>query len=368
MDHLTINEIQVSYDVVNLYPSVPTKEATDIIIDFLSNDPSLSERTKLTLQEIRDLMDLCLNDCYFLWQNDVHKLDNSGPIGLALMVVVAEAFLQHHEEKALKVAKYQKINVKSFRRYVDDSHCRIPSIQQAEKFLDILNTQSRHLRYTMETENERKSLNFLDITITNNMNGSYDFQVYRKPAITNVQVKPNSGHDIKILKGIFIGFIDRAFHLCSERFIDNEITYLKEIFIENGYEESLLQKWIYEYRNKKQRNPDDEDTMKTVTLPWIPGLSPKLRKVYKIAGYKTSFKSGANLNNLLTSKNKSILPPNSQAGVYKLTCNCGKSYVGETDFNSNPTTSEQHLQWTMGPVWCVRTCAEMSWTDRLEEY
>ena len=126
------NEIQVSYDVVNLYPSVPTKEATDIIIDFLSNDPSLSERTKLTLQEIRDLMDLCLNDCYFLWQNDVHKLDNSGPIGLALMVVVAEAFLQHHEEKALKVAKYQKINVKSFRRYVDDSHCRIPSIQQAE--------------------------------------------------------------------------------------------------------------------------------------------------------------------------------------------------------------------------------------------
>ena len=143
----------------------------------------------------------------------------------------------------------------------------------------------------METENERKSLNFLDITITDNMNGSYDFQVYRKPAITNVQVKPNSGHDIKILKDIFIGFIDCAFHLCSEKFIDNEITYLKEIFIENGYEESLLQKWVYEYRNKKQRNPDDEDTMKTVTLPWIPGLSPKLRKVYKIAGYKTSLPS-----------------------------------------------------------------------------
>ena len=65
-------------------------------------------------------------------------------------------------------------------------------------------------------------------------------------------------------------------------------------------------------------------------MPWIPGLSPKLRKVYKSAGYKTIFKSGANLSTILTSKNKTKLPPNSQPGVYKLSCDCGKSYVGET--------------------------------------
>ena len=35
------DEVQVSYDVVNLYPSVPVKEATDIIIQILSSNADL---------------------------------------------------------------------------------------------------------------------------------------------------------------------------------------------------------------------------------------------------------------------------------------------------------------------------------------
>ena len=40
----------------------------------------------------------------------------------------------------------------------------------------------------------------------------------------------------------------------------------------------------------------------TVTLPWIPGLLPKLRKCYKKAGYKTVFKSGASIKRSLSYK------------------------------------------------------------------
>ena len=43
----------------------------------------------------------------------------------------------------------------------------------------------------MEDENEEKCLNFLDIKTKNN-NGRYEFDVHRKPALTNVQIKPHS--------------------------------------------------------------------------------------------------------------------------------------------------------------------------------
>ena len=36
------------------------------------------------------------------------------------------------------------------------------------------------------------------------------------------------------------------------------------------------------------------------------------------------------MKNILTARNKCKLPPNSQPGVYKLDCDCGSTYIGET--------------------------------------
>ena len=129
-------------------------------------------------------MELCLSKCYFLWNDNVYQLDNSAPIGLALMVVMAEAFLQHHEENAIHAASLinPPISPKSFVRYVDDSHARFQNLEDAEKFQEVLNKQSNHIKYTMEIEDNLKSLNFLEMNIRNN-NGRYELKIYRKNAI-----------------------------------------------------------------------------------------------------------------------------------------------------------------------------------------
>ena len=45
------DEVQVSYDVVNLHPSVPVDRAINLLMDTLNNDKDhLQERTKLTLR------------------------------------------------------------------------------------------------------------------------------------------------------------------------------------------------------------------------------------------------------------------------------------------------------------------------------
>ena len=50
------DEVQVSYDIVNLYSSVPVDKARNILMDNLSKDKEhLQERTKLTLTDIHKL-------------------------------------------------------------------------------------------------------------------------------------------------------------------------------------------------------------------------------------------------------------------------------------------------------------------------
>ena len=67
-----------------------------------------------------------------------------------------------------------------------------------------------------------------------------------------------------------------------------------------------------------------------VKLPWIPGISNKLKKSFKKAGFRAVFKSGNNLATILTARNKCKLPKNSNPGIYSVKCSCGKNYTGET--------------------------------------
>ena len=351
------DEVQVSYDVVNLYPSIPVKEATDVLVDQLSKDEEFRTVTKLTIPEVKAMIDLCLSKCYFIWNDEIHELENSGPIGLSLMVSMAESYLQFLEGKAINIAMREQIVVKSFKRYVDDSHSRFNELESAEKFQGILNQQDHRIQYTMEVENEEKSLNYLEVKTINTGKGKYEFDIYRKKAITNVQVKPNSNHDPRILKGIFKGFVHRAFKICSEGYLDQEIEFLISVFKENGYEENQLRRTIKEVKDKFSRDSEEQEGTEggdspTVTLPWIPGISPKLKKVYKIAGYKAVFKSGPNLQTLLTSKNKTRLPRNSHPGIYKLPCICDSvpPYIGETKLQIR-TRGGKHEEYVRKEQW-----------------
>ena len=69
----------------------------------------------------------------------------------------------------------------TFRQYIGDSHARFGSRKNAIEILNVLNSQDSQLLYSTEYENDNKELNFLDVTVRNNLNHSYDFAIYRKP-------------------------------------------------------------------------------------------------------------------------------------------------------------------------------------------
>ena len=269
------------------------------------------------------------------------------------MVVLAESFLQMIENKALNIAngKPSPVHPITHKRYVDDCHDRFKNKETSEEFLKILNSQEPRIQFTVEYENSDKELYYLDIKIINSKNHEYEFKIHRKDAITNIQIKPNSCHDDKIKNGVFKGYILRAKSLCSEKYLVDEIKFIKNIFIENGYNEAKLNKIIKEttITIKKPKTKANSKNRFT-SLPWIPGLSQKLKRVFKQADCTVSFKSPRNLESILTSKIKPRLPANSQPGVYFISTGCGKGYTGETKKQIKTRTIEHEKAVFKGDI------------------
>ena len=94
-------------------------------------------------------------------------LENSGTIGLALMVVISEAFLQRLEDRAMQEALATNLAPLTYKRYVDDSHARFETVHQSHSFLIILNKKNKAIQYTMEKEDQSCKLNFLVVTVIN---------------------------------------------------------------------------------------------------------------------------------------------------------------------------------------------------------
>ena len=80
----------MSYDIVNLYPSIPINKALDVLIDQLNNDKDdFMKRTKFCLKDIYKLAEIYLNKWYFSWNIEIRSLKNYETFGLSFMVVLS---------------------------------------------------------------------------------------------------------------------------------------------------------------------------------------------------------------------------------------------------------------------------------------
>ena len=92
------------------------------------------------------------------------------------------------------------------------------------------------------------------------------------------------------------------------------------MFAENGHDRNHLYCIIRE--NKHQAAKSENTYSKIVKLSWIPTIGPKIRKELRKTGCRVIFTSAAKLKNVLCN-NKSKLFPNSYAGVYEFSFDCG---------------------------------------------
>ena len=97
----------------------------------------------------------------------------------------------------------------------------------------------------------------------------------------------------------------------------------------SGYPSSFIRKLTKTTRPTANNEPTQE-FKSTAVLPYIKGVSEVLRRCLQQQGVRTVFKSDTTLRSYLV-RPKDALEPGKQEGVvYKIPCECGKVYIGET--------------------------------------
>ena len=115
--HLNDNDIFVSFDVISIFTNVPVDETCGIVKRKLLAENQLASRTSLSVDEIVDLLKLCLLSTCFQWRNTFYEQTNGAAMGSSLSPILANIFMEDFKETAL--SNYH-IKPKKWKRFVDD--------------------------------------------------------------------------------------------------------------------------------------------------------------------------------------------------------------------------------------------------------
>ena len=104
--HITLapGECLSSYDVSALFILVPIDPALNIIKDLLEKDPTLKDRTVMDVNDIILLLEFCLKNTYFSFQDQFFEQVGGAAMGSLVSPIVANLYMEYLEQNALSTA------------------------------------------------------------------------------------------------------------------------------------------------------------------------------------------------------------------------------------------------------------------------
>jgi hypothetical protein len=318
------NPFFVSFDVKSLYPKVPIPEAISLLSRLVEEDQELDRKTKLSPQSVKELLTFCLTNSYFEVNQKWFKI-NCGMIGLDLMGVTADLYMEQHEMNAVRTSEDAPSDQA---RYVDDYISRMEDENNADRYLNHLNSLEPEIQFTIEKE-ENNKISVLDLQIEKDLaNSRLVFDVHYKPTCTNIQVKKRSNHPEACKKGIIKGFADRNRRLCSQEKLVDAQKFTEKVFVANGFSPREVKDAMK--AKEKVGDAQEEMTEGTIRLPYVKGFSESLRKIFNTFGVRAAFRCGSRVKDV-GHRTKSALGDRKKNVVYEIPCICGAVYIGQTE-------------------------------------
>ena len=167
-------------------------------------------------------------------------------MGGPLSCIIADLFLEDYEEKIDFVINETHINDDWF-RYRDDTWLIWEhSLQDLEAFKDYLNSLHSKIKWTYEVE-KNGVLNFLDILLKRETDGSFTTTVYRKKTHSDRYLHFSSDHPLKDkISGIKTLKYRAQIYCSSKDLYTAEINHLFTVFLQNGYPQVLVSDILFQ--------------------------------------------------------------------------------------------------------------------------
>ena len=319
------SEVLVSYDVKNLYPSIPIAQALELVQVLLMGKPDLLKITKLSVRSVMDLLKWTFNLFYCEYSGE-HYILKSGPIGLGATGEIAIIYMEEFQLKCLKTLPHPCLQ--QWYWYVDDSEVKCEK-EEACVILDGINAMEPGvIEFTMEEQNEEGVLPVLDLKQkVDRKSKKIRFGVHYKPTHTNINVKATSNHPDNMKRGVIKGFIDRAKVLCDDDQLQDELKNIEDVFVANGYNRKSVKEIMT--AKKHSVTEDKDEVIGHVRLPYIKGFSEQFKKIAKKHRFGVTLLPGGKLKSI---KSRCQIPLGEKRSgvVYQIPCGCGAVYTGET--------------------------------------
>jgi len=311
----------ISFDIVNMYPYIPTNEHVPIIENMsLSNQLDAKTTNELTM-----ITHTVLEQNYFTFRNGNYSQTTGLAMGAPSSAILSEIYFQHLEHtKVVDIITQQ--NIIGYFRYVDDilvvydeSSTDIHEVHKA------LNSLAPTIKFTLENEIDSR-INFLDNTIQHKENKLL-FNIYHKPTATDVIIPKDSCHPPEQKHAAIRHMINRMniYRLNDDnKRTEHQIT--EQIIANNGYETSII---------KQLNKPRHKDSWAKFT--YFGRETRVITKLFKETQLRIAYKVNTTINKLLAPKPCNPKPQQQyqQSGVYSLTCpECHMKYVGQTSRHS----------------------------------
>ncbi|XP_078621335.1 uncharacterized protein LOC144887811 [Branchiostoma floridae x Branchiostoma japonicum] len=99
------DEIITSYDVCSLFTCIPPKDAVSVVKEALEADNTLTDRTKLSPDQLCKLLDLCLGCTYFSFKGQFYQQLHGCAMGSPVSPIVVNLYMEKFEVKAISTFK-----------------------------------------------------------------------------------------------------------------------------------------------------------------------------------------------------------------------------------------------------------------------
>ncbi len=365
-----------SFDVESLFTRVPVQRTLELIKERLrrlrateDGKEEIEELSSLTDHGFMTLLELMVKDFFFVYHGQLYKQRSGLPMGNRLSPIFANIFMEDLEEKVLAGTR---ILPKIYCRFVDDIFILYNSTDcRLDQLLQDFNQQHEDIHLTCEHE-ENRQLAFLDLKLTrSNQRNKLDLAIFRKATHSHRYLHFNSSHTLSMKRNVFKNLLVRNQRLMKNHVQGRkmEFRYLLETFCsqKNGYPRHLARKWLFQFQRDLERNPrmfdyapkrsrrqprnmnlnqtemeiDDTDEepvqerkKKTLLIPYLPGISDKLRSIANRYDLKSWFSFGGRISENFAANFKDRVPESkTKYSVYKAKCTCGQRYIGESERN-----------------------------------
>ncbi|KAI8506885.1 hypothetical protein Bbelb_153240 [Branchiostoma belcheri] len=210
--------------------------------------------------------------------------------------------------------------------------CQIPSAGK----IDPCCYSCDNIKFTQEPSHDNM-LPFLDTKTIVEEDGNLRFEVYRKPTHTDQYLAFDSHHPLEHKLAVIKTLFHRADNIVtSDQAKTDEQRHLRGALAKCGYKNWTFNKALKPSDQSKKTQkckPLTNKNKANITIPYVQGVSEKLRRIFQNFNIATNFKPHSTLRQRLVHPKDRPHKGTKANVIYRLKCeepNCNNTYIGET--------------------------------------